>query len=631
MYLKYLALEGFKSFPERNGLELNPGTCVLVGANGTGKSNLTEAVSWVLGQSDTSSLRVHDSADLVFAGSEELLPMAQAEVTVVLDARPQRVKEEALPASACKHGHAAEHAVDLPEGALTVTRRATTDGDDRFFIDGAAASPDEVRAALRAAGVGSPPVTVIRQGELERLLLLDPRERRRAIEEAAGIPHLSRRRAGLAAHRDSLALHRERLVGERAQESKQVQRIKGEAQTLVAAQTQEVHIAKLRATAVRRALAAAPVGAAAADRLLDMLGLPTDTHTEATPADVPASIARHQLLLTALGPVNRRAEADLRAAAARLAAAAGHIADADRELDEVTASLTALEAEMNAQFTDVHTRIERRFRSYYALLAPGGEAALPLVPTEDGTNSGVDVIARPPGKVLDRVNVLSGGERSLASLSLALALFQEYASPFFVLDEVEPALDDTNIRRLQSVLDLVADDRQILMVSHQQRAKETGDVVFGVERNLDGASQVKFRYEPRTRRLDIFRRTWAADHLRRHPQEHAAEAPGLAAEAPRGRSLGLAGSPTQAALMEFAADLSGAPAGGPGAGPSRHGRLRRFNDFHADGTFRGIWDAYGDGGEITPPCADTDAPDAEGRTDPPDPAADALTEPGPCC
>ena len=124
------------------------------------------------------------------------------------------------------------------------------------------------------------------------------------------------------------------------------------------------------------------------------------------------------------------------------------------------------------------------------------------------------------------MTTLSGGERSLAALSLALALFQEYPSPFIVLDEVEPALDDTNIRRLQSVLDLVADGRQILMVSHQQRAKEAGDVVFGVERNLDGASQVKFRYEPRTRRLDIFRRTWAAEHLRRHPQERAAEARG---------------------------------------------------------------------------------------------------------
>jgi Chromosome segregation ATPases len=143
--LKYLALEGFKSFPERNGLELNPGTCVLVGANGTGKSNLTEAVSWVLGQSDTSSLRVRETADLIFAGSEDLLPMTVAEVTVVLDARPERVKTETLPASVCKHGHAAAHAADLPEGALTITRRVTAAGDDLFHIDGVAAGPDLFR------------------------------------------------------------------------------------------------------------------------------------------------------------------------------------------------------------------------------------------------------------------------------------------------------------------------------------------------------------------------------------------------------------------------------------------------------------------------------------------------------
>lgn len=119
------------------------------------------------------------------------------------------------------------------------------------------------------------------------------------------------------------------------------------------------------------------------------------------------------------------------------------------------------------------------------------------------------------------MNSLSGGERSLAALSFALALFQEYASPLIILDEVEPALDDANIRRLQAVLDLVAGERQLIVVSHQQRAKETGDVVFGVERNLDGASQIKFRYEPASLRLEVFRRTWAAQHLRRDAAQAA--------------------------------------------------------------------------------------------------------------
>jgi len=593
MYLKYLAVEGFKSFPEWNGLELAPGTCVLVGANGTGKSNLTEAVCWVLGQSDALSLRVRASTDLVFAGSDELRPMSLGEGAVVLDHRPMRNKGEGLAAGACKHGNAATHTGELPEGALTITRRVVAAGDDVFLVDGVEATPDQVRAALQEAGMGSPPVTIIRQGELERLLFLDPPARRHALEEAAGIPHLSRRRAQLAAERDALILRREHLAGEQEQESDQARRLECEAEASAAARALESAIAALRAAAVRAALAGVPEPDVDAGALLDMLGLPADETDAASLSELRAALAEHQDRLAALGPLNSRSEIDLAAVRERIAELDCCVAQADEDLRGLAASVAALEAQIAAEFSAAHARVEERFRSYYALLAPGGEAALPITPTEAGT-TGVDVVVRPPGKVLDRVTALSGGERSLAALSLALALFQEYPSPFFVLDEVEPALDDTNIRRLQAVLDLVADDRQILMVSHQQRAKEAGDVVFGVERNLDGASQVKFRYEPRTRRLDIFRRTWAADHLRRHPQERSLEAPGLASDAPTRRSLGLAGSPTQAAMMEFAGDQSGAPAGGPGGGPSRHGRLRRSDDFHPDGTFRGIWDAYDD-------------------------------------
>ena len=109
--------------------------------------------------------------------------------------------------------------------------------------------------------------------------------------------------------------------------------------------------------------------------------------------------------------------------------------------------------EIARPFSAATARIDARFRRYYALLAPDGEAALRVVPDDDDGPSGVEVVARPPGKVLDRVDVLSGGERSLAALSFALALFQETPAPFFILDEVEPALDDSNIRRLQAVLE----------------------------------------------------------------------------------------------------------------------------------------------------------------------------------
>lgn len=223
-----------------------------------------------------------------------------------------------------------------------------------------------------------------------------------------------------------------------------------------------------------------------------------------------------------MGEVNLRADTDLKRMRAEVVSLERRSEELETACNRVEAETRAVRQIVQATFSAVLVRVEQRFRAYYALLAPGGEAGLPLVDNPgDPAGSGVEVVARPPGKLLDRVNSLSGGERSLAALSFALALFQEYASPLIILDEVEPALDDANIRRLQAVLDLVAGERQLIVVSHQQRAKETGDVVFGVERNLDGASQIKFRYEPAGLRLEVFRRTWAAQHLRRDAAQAA--------------------------------------------------------------------------------------------------------------
>src|SRR5665811_2351462 len=139
--------------------------------------------------------------------------------------------------------------------------------------------------------------------------------------------------------------------------------------------------------------------------------------------------------LAAMGPLNTRAADDLAAAGAHVAEIDRLLASGDAEAASLEAHIRSLEAEMAEMFAEGLSRIERRFRSHYQVLAPGGEASLPMVEGSDAP--GVDVLVRPPGKVLESVSVLSGGERSLAALSLALAVFQEFDSPIFVLDEVE--------------------------------------------------------------------------------------------------------------------------------------------------------------------------------------------------
>ncbi|HZJ02615.1 MAG TPA: AAA family ATPase, partial [Thermoleophilia bacterium] len=424
MYLRYLFIEGFKSFPEPSGLELQEGVCVLVGANGTGKSNLTDAVTWALGENDLGVLRCRSAEDLVFAGSEELLPMDSCEVTLVLDPRSERRKLEGLPPEVCKHGHAATHTRDLPEGALTITRRAERDGVTSFLVDGVASSEDEVRGRLADLGVGRPAVSAMRQGELDRLLLLDPGARRRLIEEAVGIPELSLRHARLCSERSAALMRRERLIGERMEAMERTAHLELEAQTLDRLRVLEAKQTALRAEAVRRALPpdseARHRSAPTVTELLKLLGLlqgadaqlpdpapdyardpapttapggprsgsvpggsvpggaesgslPGDTESGSVPGGAePTSWTglRSELELCAtrlaeLGPVNTRAAEDLIAARTRVTEIDRLLAVGDADTRALEAHIDSLDAEMAALFAEGLERIEGRFRSHY--------------------------------------------------------------------------------------------------------------------------------------------------------------------------------------------------------------------------------------------------------------------------
>ena len=109
---------------------------------------------------------------------------------------------------------------------------------------------------------------------------------------------------------------------------------------------------------------------------------------------------------------------------------------------------------------------------------------------DEGQELGVEVSVKPAGKRIERMSLLSGGERSLAALALLVAIFKARPSPFYVLDEVEAALDDTNLGRLLAVLEELRDSSQLIIVTHQKRTMEIADALYGISMGKDGVTQV---------------------------------------------------------------------------------------------------------------------------------------------
>ena len=113
-----------------------------------------------------------------------------------------------------------------------------------------------------------------------------------------------------------------------------------------------------------------------------------------------------------------------------------------------------------------------------------------MVDQDDVENTGVEVNAQPKGKRIAKMMLLSGGEKSLTALALLFAVYRIRSTPFYILDEVEAALDDTNLRRLAAYIDSLRDETQLIMITHQRRTMEMADVLFGVSMQGDGVTKV---------------------------------------------------------------------------------------------------------------------------------------------
>jgi chromosome segregation protein len=158
-----------------------------------------------------------------------------------------------------------------------------------------------------------------------------------------------------------------------------------------------------------------------------------------------------------------------------------------RELSQVIA---AIDTEIQTVFATAFEDVSRNFNDLFQLLFPGGRGRLVLTNPGDMLNTGIEVEATPPGKNLKKLSLLSGGERSLTALAFLFSVFRSRPSPFYVMDEVEAALDDPNLHRFLGLVAEFRRDAQLIIVSHQKRTMEAADCLMGVSMQPGGSSKV---------------------------------------------------------------------------------------------------------------------------------------------
>ncbi|MER7835186.1 AAA family ATPase [Streptomyces sp. NPDC096040] len=141
-------------------------------------------------------------------------------------------------------------------------------------------------------------------------------------------------------------------------------------------------------------------------------------------------------------------------------------------------------------FTEAFRDTAREFEGVFSRLFPGGDGRLILTDPDNMLTTGVDVEARPPGKKVKRLSLLSGGERSLTAVAMLVSIFKARPSPFYVMDEVEAALDDTNLQRLIRIMQELQESSQLIVITHQKRTMEVADALYGVSMQGDGVSKV---------------------------------------------------------------------------------------------------------------------------------------------
>ncbi|MBK6439498.1 MAG: hypothetical protein IPF88_13085 [Candidatus Microthrix sp.] len=428
-------------------------------------------------------------AELVRLDAEaaELAERSQA------DAARRLELERALPALEAEEAHLAERERAMGEARARLDERAGATAALRRELEVRAAGVEERRRMLTD----------------RRVSVRDRLERNRAEAEAA-----AERRVELDARAEAterlavfvakrLAVVETDLVGvreARRQQSEQARAVTGELERLRSERSSTER--SLNELGERRHQAEV----ADAELRLRLETLTEQARTEldvepevaeAAPApELPEGISGAEQLrvlereLRLMGPINPLAVAEFAELSERHEFLGAQLEDVRSSRRELSKIIKAVDDEIVSVFAAAYADVAGHFEALFSTLFPGGEGSLSLTDPHDLLNTGIELKARPSGKNVRKLSLLSGGERSLTALAYLFAVFRSRPSPFYVMDEVEAALDDVNLLRF---LDLIAEFRdaaQLIIVSHQKRTMEAADVLYGVTMEPGGSSKV---------------------------------------------------------------------------------------------------------------------------------------------
>jgi chromosome segregation protein len=290
---------------------------------------------------------------------------------------------------------------------------------------------------------------------------------------------LRERRARQSALTRSATQRLERLRRERQAAERRLAEVRERQQRAELEQAETTLRLEAAVEALRRDLEVEPEQAMAAT----MPELPAGTSAESRARELDRD-------LRLMGPVNPLALEELGALEERAAFLEAELDDVKSSRRELAKVVRAIDAEIVEVFTAAFADVSASFDHLFAGLFPGGTGRLRLTAPDDLLNTGIEVEAKPSGKNVKSLALLSGGERSLVALALLFAVFRSRPSPFYLMDEVEAALDDVNLHRFLGLIDEFRSEAQLLIVSHQKRTMEAADCLYGVTMQPGGSSRV---------------------------------------------------------------------------------------------------------------------------------------------